>query len=85
MLGMVAVNDLAKSSFAGVTLQVQCYGRIGLHAAAAVSDMDRNKFLSRPTSKKDMAENKRGLFHGLPEELRSTAVMAVMEDAPETR
>ena len=85
MLGMMAVNDLAESSFAGVTSQVQCYGRIGLHAAAAVSDMDRNNFLSRPTSKKDMAENKRGLFHGLPEELRITSVMAAMEDAPETR
>jgi len=39
MLGMLAVNDLAESSFSGVTAQVQCYGRIGMHAAAAVSDM----------------------------------------------
>ena len=52
MMGMMAVNDLAESSFAGVTAQVQCYGRIGMHAAAAASDMSRNKFLSRPTTKK---------------------------------
>ena len=52
MCGMMAVNDLAESSFAGVTAQVQCYGRIGMHAAAAVSGMSRNGFLSRPTSKK---------------------------------
>lgn len=85
MLGMMAVNDLAESSFAGVTAQVQCYGRIGLHAAAAVSDMSRNNFLTRPTTKKTISKGERGLFHGLPEELKITAVMAAMEDAPATR
>ncbi|KAL7523561.1 hypothetical protein ACHAXR_000896, partial [Thalassiosira sp. AJA248-18] len=35
LLGMVAVNDLAESSFAGVTAQVQVYGRIGMANAAA--------------------------------------------------
>lgn len=85
MMGMMAVNDLAESSFAGVTAQVQCYGRIGMHAAAAVSDMSRNKFLSRPTTNNEISNNKRGLFHGLPEELKITAVMTAMEDAPITR
>jgi len=47
MLGMMAVNDLAESSFAGGTAQVQCYGWIGLHAAAVVSDKSRNNFLTR--------------------------------------
>ena len=47
MLGKMASNDLAESSFAGVTTQVQCYGRIGMSAAAAVSDVGRNGFLSR--------------------------------------
>ena len=85
MLGMMAVNDLAESSFARVTAQVQCYGRIGMHAAAAVSDMSRNNFLTRPTTKKTISKGERGLFHGLPEELKITAVMAAMEDAPATR
>ena len=85
MMGLMAVNDLAESSFAGVTAQVQCYGRIGMHAAAAVSDMSRNQFLSRPTTKRDISKGERGLFHGLPEELRVTAMMAAMEEAPSTR
>jgi len=85
MLGKAATNDLAESAFAGVTQQVVVYGTIGMHAAAAISDAGRNGFLSRPTSKKDIAENKRGLLFQLPEELRITCVMAAMEDAPETR
>ena len=85
MMGLMAVNDMAESSFAGVTAQVQCYGCIGMHAAAAVSDMSRNEFLSRPTTKKDISKGERGLFHGLPEELRVTAMMAAMEEAPATR
>jgi hypothetical protein len=44
--GMMAVNDLAESSFAGVTAQVQVYGRIGMSNAAGVSDLNRNGFLS---------------------------------------
>ena len=60
------------------------YGRIGMHEAAAVSNVDRNNFLSRPTTKKDIKEGKRGLFHNLPEELKVTVMIAAMEDAPET-
>jgi hypothetical protein len=86
MLGMVAVNDLAESSFAGVTANVQAFGRVGIHGAAAVSDVSRNGFLSRPTTRKEMKATKRhGLFHDLPEELKMTAVMAAMEQAPATR
>ena len=49
-------------------------------------DMSRNGFLSRPTSKKAISsKGERGLFHGLPKELRVTAVMAAMEDTPATR
>ena len=39
-----AVNDLAESSFAEVMIQVHCYGSIGMHSAAAVSNMSRNDF-----------------------------------------
>ncbi len=45
MMGKMAVNDLAKSSFAGVTDQLQVYGRVGMHSAAAVGDIGRNHFL----------------------------------------
>ena len=50
----MASNDLAEISFAGVTAQVQCYGRIGMSATAAVSDFGRNGFLSRGGTKKQI-------------------------------
>ncbi len=46
LLGSFTVNDLAESSFVGVTSMLQCYGRIGLNNAAAVTDIARNGFLS---------------------------------------
>ena len=85
MLGKMATNDLAESSFAGVTAQVEYYGRIGMHSAAATSDMARNKFMDRPLTKKDMEKNERALLHGLPEELKVTLAIMSMEDAPATR
>ena len=96
MLGKMASNDLAESSFAGVTAQVQCYGRVGMSAAAAVSDVSRNGFLHRGVIKKEIKrpttrkktkakERKRGLYHGLPKELQITLFMMCMEDAPKTR
>ena len=54
MLGKMAYNDLAEISFVGVTAQAQCYGRIGMRAAAAVSDVGRNGFLSRGGTKKQI-------------------------------
>ena len=41
----------------GVTPQLNVFGRIRLTQAAAVSDVQRNDFLKRPTTKKDF-ENK---------------------------
>jgi len=83
---MVAVNDLADSSFAGVTENVQSYGRVGIHGAAAVSDVSRNCFLSCRITRMEMKATKRhGLFHGFPEELKMTVVMATMEQALATR
>ena len=81
LLGMMAVNDLAESSFAGVTSQIQAFGRINLHGAAAVSDMGRNGFMDHSTKKGD----KLGLFHDLPDELQITAIMCAMEFAPATQ
>ena len=85
MMGKMATNDHAESSFAGVTSQVQYYGRIGMHNAAAASDTARNGFLQRPLTKKEHESGERGLFHELPEELRVTLLIMAMEDAPATR
>ena len=86
MLGVVAVNDLAESSFAGVTAQVEVYGRIGMANAAAISDMARNGFLSRPSCNQDLESGEgHGLFHRLCEGLKITAVMAAVDMAPQTR
>jgi hypothetical protein len=41
-MGKMAVNDRAESSFAGVTAQIQDYGRIGLANSAAIRDMGCN-------------------------------------------
>ena len=80
----MATNDLAESSFTGVTSQVQTYGHIGMCNATDISDMSRNGYLSRPTTKKYLKEGNRGMFHDFPEELRLTAVTAAMEDTPFT-
>ena len=86
LFDMVAVNDLAESSFAGVTAQVQVYGRIGMANAAAISDLARNGFLDRPVTVRELESGTGiGLFHGLPEELRITATMTAIEMAPTTR
>ena len=52
LFNVVAVNDLAESSFAGVTAQVQVFGRMGMANVAAVSDMARNDLLDQPATNK---------------------------------
>ena len=80
----MVTNNLTESSFAGVTYQVQTYGRIGMCNAAAISNISRNGYLSRPTTKKELKEGDRCMFHDFPEELLLNSVMAAMEDAPVT-
>ena len=82
LLGSMAVNDLAESSFAGVTSVLQKYGRIGLAHAAGVSDLAKNDFLSRDEG---VTDGHKGMFRRLPEELQLTAVMCAMKFAPATR
>ena len=65
----MSVNDLAESSFAGVTDQLQVFVRIAMASAATISNMARNGFLDQPTTNKEMGDNKTSLFHDLPEEL----------------
>ena len=95
MLGKMVSNNLAKSSFAGVAAQVQCYGCISTCNTADVSDTARNGFLNRPTKKRRISrptakmkqpakEKKRGLLHGLLKELQITLTMTAIEDALKT-
>ena len=96
MLSQWASNDLAKSSFARVTTQVQRYGQIGMRNVAAVRDVARNGLLNCEGTKKQInhattitkkkeKDKKRGLYHGLPKEQQITLLMMCMEDAPTTR
>ena len=75
--GVMAVDDLSESSFAGLTAQVQVFGRIGMANTAAISNMKRNGFLGHKGDK--------GLFHNLPPELQLTAIMTAVQFAPATR
>ena len=88
-MGKMAVNDLAESSLAGVTAQLRVYRRVGMHGAAAVSDIGRNIFLDRGKATKKNKNTQtaatKGLFHDLCEELQLTAVMVAMQYAPRTR
>ena len=65
-------------------------------AAAAVSDVARNGFLSRgstnkqinrttTSTKKQQKAKKHGVYHGLPKELQVKLLMMCMEDSPATR
>ena len=65
----MVVNDIAESSLAVVTDQLQVFGWIGMSSAAYTSNMASNGFLDRPTTNKDMSDNKTSLFHDFPEEL----------------
>ena len=69
VFGKMVTNDLSESSFAGVTSQVQTYGRIGMCNNIAISNMSRNGYLSRPTTKKILKEGNKGMFYDFPEEL----------------
>ena len=62
----MAVNDLAESSFAVVTSQLQLFGIIVMHSAADISYMSSNSLLDRPTTNKDMSDKKTGIFHYFP-------------------
>ena len=63
LLGFMAVNDLAESSFASMTVQLQIFGLIGMASADAIIDMARNKLLYQPTKKKEMSDKKKSWFH----------------------
>ena len=55
----MAVNDLAEISFAGVTDQLQVFGRIVTTGAADISDMATDGSLERPTTNKEISCKKK--------------------------
>ena len=79
LIGFMEVNELAESSFAGVTSQLQVFGRIGMASAAAICDMDRNGFLDWPTTNKEMSDKEKSLYHDFPEELQITAIVCTVK------
>ena len=79
LLGFMGVNYLAESSFAGVTAQLQVFGKIGIASAADISNMARNVFLDRPTTNKEISDKKTIMFHDFPEELYITAIVCAVQ------
>ena len=66
-MGKRAVNDPAKSSFAGTTQQLQCFGRVGLTNAGGVDQVKRNGDFNRITlvkKGKTVVQQKLGFFIG---------------------
>lgn len=82
-LGKKATNDEAESALGATTYEIQKGNRIGITNAAAVSDLNRNGFVHRQTSKKD--KKSEGLFHQFHEKLRHAIVLVAMRDAPATK
>ena len=74
------MNDLAESSLAGVTAQLQVFGIIGMDSATTIRNMARNGFLDWPTTNKEMSDKKKCMFHDFPEELQITAIMCAVQE-----
>jgi hypothetical protein len=78
-MGKLAVNDLAESSFAGLTAQLKSFGRADLKSLAAVSDLAFNGFMDRPLTSDEIKNDQRGFFHTWPEELKLALASSAME------
>ena len=75
------VNDLVDISFAGVTAQLQVFGRIGVAIDADTRNMARNDFLDQPTTNNEMSDKKTSMFHDFPEDLQITDSMCEVQEA----
>ena len=90
-LGVMAVNDVAESSFGGTTRQIQSFGRIGLTNAGGIDQVKRNKDFSRgfdnkvkKLNKKGNIEATNGIFHKLSEEMKVSLLTMAKKDASST-
>lgn len=84
LMGVHATNDIAERSFAGLTSQLESFGRDDLASLAGVSDLMQNGFLKRPTTRKAINANSRGMFHCMMEGLRLSFGKAAENHSPET-
>lgn len=85
LMGVHATNDIAESSFAALTSQLESFGRGDLASLAGVSDLMQNGFMNRPTKRKDIKNNSRGMFHLMPEGIQLSFAKAAVMHAPETK
>ena len=53
LLGVTATNDEAESALGSVTGNIQQYGRVNLHAAAAIASAKRTKIFQRKDAKRN--------------------------------
>ena len=80
-LGKYATNDTAETSFAGLTQQLQSYGRLlGVHASATGQAKINGDFQQTIGG-----FNKDGIFHTISKEMRSSLLMFALKEAPGVR
>ena len=71
-MGKMATNDVAESIFGGLAQITQMANRTGMGSAAAVTQVRRNKDLSRgcnDNEKMDISGDQLSPFHQLPEQM----------------
>lgn len=89
--GKYAVNDPAESSMAGMTREIECFGRIAIPSAAGVGQARFNGDLWREIiDKKSMKAVKKkssrdGIFHSLSKEMSDSLLTMSLEDMKEVR
>ena len=88
-MGKMAVNDPAECTFAGLTRQLECFGRISLRSAGAVSQAQYNGDFGRGHSAKRHCAGSTskavGVFHTLSSMMTASMLTVGLEDAPATR
>ena len=79
-----AVNDASESAFGGFTWQIQNFSRISLTSAGATEQARRNRVFSRGCDgcvNQQETDKTLGLFHQLPEEMKSSLLKVATQDA----
>ena len=82
-LRKMATYDTAETPFAGLTHQIQCFGRfLGIHAAVTTNQARINGDFRR----KDVDGNKNdGMYFVLPTKLRQFLLIMTINEAPTVR
>ena len=83
LVGKRATNDSAESSFSSFTQQLVTYNMIDLHAAGGTSDAKRNRYLFRPSTRKEIKDKvEDGMMFNIPSNLRQAIIKTAIEEAP---